>query len=84
MSYYGMIKELENRLSTMKNQQIKSLDPNSEYYDEKLQKILSFRTRAEKIMVKDAKLRTFITQDDSRDEMVAHVYDITLRIFEKK
>ena len=77
MSYYGMIKELENRLSTMKNQQIKSLDPNSEHYDEKLQKILSFRTRAEKIMVKDAKLRTFITQDDSRDEMVAHVYDIT-------
>ena len=77
MSYYGMIKELENRLSTMKNQQIKSLDPNSEDYDEKLQKILSFRTRAEKIMVKDAKLRTFITQDDSRDEMVAHVYDIT-------
>ena len=77
MSYYGMIKELENRLSTMKNKQIKSLDPNSELYDEKLQKILSFRTRAEKIMVKDAKLRTFITQDDSRDEMVAHVYDIT-------
>ena len=77
MSYYGMIKELENRLSTIKNQQIKSLDPNSEHYDEKLQKILSFRTRAEKIMVKDAKLRTFITQDDSRDEMVAHVYDIT-------
>ena len=33
--------------------------------------------RAEKVMVKDAKLRTFITQDDARDEMVAHVYDIT-------
>ena len=77
MSYYGMIKELENRLSVMKNHQIKSLDTSSDCYDEKLQKILSFRTRAEKIMVKDAKLRTFITQDDSRDEMVAHVYDIT-------
>jgi amidophosphoribosyltransferase len=77
MSYYGMIKELENRLSVMKNHQIKSLDTSSDYYDEKLQKILSFRTRAEKILVKDAKLRTFITQDDSRDEMVAHVYDIT-------
>jgi amidophosphoribosyltransferase len=61
----------------MKNHQIKSLDTSSDYYDEKLQKILSFRTRAEKILVKDAKLRTFITQDDSRDEMVAHVYDIT-------
>jgi amidophosphoribosyltransferase len=77
MSYYGMIKELENRLSIMKHEQIKSLDPKSELYDEKLKKILAFRTRAEKIMVKDAKLRTFITQDDSRDEMVAHVYDIT-------
>ena len=77
MSYYGMIKELENRLSIMKQEQIKSLDPKSELYDEKLKKILAFRTRAEKIMVKDAKLRTFITQDDSRDEMVAHVYDIT-------
>ena len=77
MSYYGMIKELENRLSIIKQEQIKSLDPKSELYDEKLKKILAFRTRAEKIMVKDAKLRTFITQDDSRDEMVAHVYDIT-------
>ena len=46
-------------------------------FNEKLDKILAIRTRAEKIMVKDAKLRTFITQDDSRDEMVAHVYDIT-------
>ena len=45
--------------------------------EEDLKKILSIRTRADKIMVKDAKLRTFITQDDVRDEMVAHVYDIT-------
>jgi amidophosphoribosyltransferase len=57
--------------------EIKALDPKAKNYDEKLDKILAFRTRAEKIMVKDAKLRTFITQDDSRDEMVAHVYDIT-------
>ena len=77
MSYYGMIKELENHLSAMKKVEIKALDPKAKNYDEKLDKILAFRTRAEKIMVKDAKLRTFITQDDSRDEMVAHVYDIT-------
>jgi amidophosphoribosyltransferase len=57
--------------------EIKALDPKAINYDEQLDKILAFRTRAEKIMVKDAKLRTFITQDDSRDEMVAHVYDIT-------
>ena len=61
----------------MKKVEIKALDPKAKNYDEKLDKILAFRTRAEKIMVKDAKLRTFITQDDSRDEMVAHVYDIT-------
>jgi amidophosphoribosyltransferase len=77
MSYYGMIKELENHLSAMKKVEIKALDSKARNYDEKLDKILAFRTRAEKIMVKDAKLRTFITQDDSRDEMVAHVYDIT-------
>jgi amidophosphoribosyltransferase len=45
--------------------------------EEELSDILSISTRAEKVMVKDAKLRTFITQDDARDEMVAHVYDIT-------
>ena len=77
MSYYGMVKEIENHLSEVKKKKIKELDSSSEDFNEKLDKILAIRTRAEKIMVKDAKLRTFITQDDSRDEMVAHVYDIT-------
>jgi len=49
----------------------------SEMSDEKLSKILTRKTRFEKIAIKDAKLRTFITQEDSRDDMVAHVYDIT-------
>ncbi|MDG1346647.1 MAG: amidophosphoribosyltransferase, partial [Crocinitomicaceae bacterium] len=44
---------------------------------EKLQEIIYRRARIEKIAIKDAKLRTFITQDDSRDDLVAHVYDIT-------
>lgn len=77
MSYYGMIKATEDYLSDVKKRKIKNLDPNDKAYNEKLNDILSIRTRGEKIMVKDAKLRTFITQDDSRDEMVAHVYDIT-------
>ncbi len=77
MSYYGMVKEIENHLSEVKKKKIKELDSSSKDFNEKLDKILAIRTRAEKIMVKDAKLRTFITQDDSRDEMVAHVYDIT-------
>jgi amidophosphoribosyltransferase len=44
---------------------------------EELEKIIYQRARIEKIAIKDAKLRTFITQDDARDDMVAHVYDIT-------
>ena len=44
---------------------------------EKLKEIVYQRARIEKIIIKDAKLRTFITQDDSRDDLVAHVYDIT-------
>jgi len=45
--------------------------------DERLADILSLRLRTEKIAVKDVKLRTFITQDSSRDDLVAHVYDVT-------
>ena len=77
MSYYGMIKATEDYLSVVKKKKIQELEQNDPKYQEKLDDILSIRTRGEKIMVKDAKLRTFITQDDSRDEMVAHVYDIT-------
>ena len=83
MSYYGMVKEIENYLSEVKKKKIKQLNPSVPNYNDELDKILSIRTRAEKIMVKDAKLRTFITQDDSRDEMVAHVYDITYRSLER-
>ncbi|MFL2585232.1 MAG: amidophosphoribosyltransferase [Parvicellaceae bacterium] len=77
MSYFGMVKAAEDYLSDVKKTKIKGLDISSTEYDNQLKDILSIRTRAEKIMVKDAKLRTFITQDDFRDEMVAHVYDIT-------
>ena len=77
MSYYGMIKATEDYLSGVKKKKIQELEQKDPKYQEKLDDILSIRTRGEKIMVKDAKLRTFITQDDSRDEMVAHVYDIT-------
>ena len=83
MSYYGMVKEIENYLSEVKKKKIKQLNPSLPNYNDELDKILSIRTRAEKIMVKDAKLRTFITQDDSRDEMVAHVYDITYGSLER-
>ena len=62
-------------MNTVKSRKIKELG--SDPSDEEIDNILTIRTRAEKVMVKDAKLRTFITQDDARDDMVAHVYDIT-------
>ncbi len=77
MSYYGMVKATEKYLTEVKLKKITELKEDDPQKENKLKDILSISTRAEKIMVKDAKLRTFITQDDSRDEMVAHVYDIT-------
>lgn len=75
MSFYGMMKGLEDLMNEEKMEAIKALkDPTDE---KALRAILDRRTRFEKIAIKDAKLRTFITQDDSRDDMVAHVYDIT-------
>ena len=75
MSFYGMMKGLEDHLNTEKFDAIKKLG--TAVTDEKLKKILNRKTRFEKIAIKDAKLRTFIAQDDTRDDMVAHVYDIT-------
>lgn len=75
MSFYGMMKGLENHLNLEKLQAIQDLK--GDINEEKLRQILMRRARFEKIAIKDAKLRTFITQDDSRDDMVAHVYDIT-------
>lgn len=81
MSFYGMMKGLEDFLNIEKMEAIKALG--SEMTDEKLSQILTRKTRFEKIAIKDAKLRTFITQEDSRDEMVAHVYDITYGTVER-
>jgi amidophosphoribosyltransferase len=75
MSFYGMMKGLEDYLNDEKLEAIQALG--NDMSTESLQKILSRKTRFEKLAIKDAKLRTFITQDDSRDDMVAHVYDIT-------
>ena len=81
MSFYGMMKGLEDFLNIEKMQAIKALG--SDMTDEKLKQILTRKTRFEKIAIKDAKLRTFITQEDARDDMVAHVYDITYGTVER-
>jgi amidophosphoribosyltransferase len=75
VSFYGLIKGLEENLNKQKVKQIQALGPNAS--DDQIEEIINRRARVEKIAIKDAKLRTFITQDDSRDDLVAHVYDIT-------
>ena len=75
VSFYGMVKGMDQYLNKVKTEKIIALGDHPD--PKKVQEILSLNTRAEKIAIKDAKLRTFITQDDSRDDLVAHVYDIT-------
>jgi Glutamine phosphoribosylpyrophosphate amidotransferase len=74
-SFLGMISEAQTRLNAFKKSQI--LAKGSTLSEAELDELLMVRPRIEKVAIKDAKLRTFITQDSSRDDLVAHVYDIT-------
>lgn len=74
-SFYGMIEAANDFLNQRKNQFI--LTNRKTLTKEKLEEILSVKIRTEKIAIKDAKLRTFITDDANRDDLVAHVYDVT-------
>lgn len=74
-SFFGMIDTVEEHLNAKKTQAI--LNGNGELSAERVTEILSERPRIEKIAIKDVKLRTFITEDSSRDDLVAHVYDVT-------
>jgi len=80
-SFFGMVKEAQNYLNKKKEEQILSIG--SKITSEELHEILEVRPRIEKVAIKDAKLRTFITQDSSRDDLVAHVYDISYGSVEK-
>lgn len=75
VSFYGLIKGLEEHLNEEKIKQIQALGANPSL--EAIEEIIHRRARIEKLAIKDAKLRTFITQDDTRDDLVANVYDIT-------
>lgn len=75
VAFRGLAEELENFCNGVKKQRI--LDLGSNISDEKLDEILKFKPRIERIAVKDIKLRTFITDDNHRDDLVTHVYDIT-------
>ena len=74
-AFYGLIKGAENYLNRIKIERI--LSWNKDFDEEKLTEMISRKIRIEKIAIKDVKLRTFITADSSRNEMVQHVYDIT-------
>ncbi|MCA0428387.1 MAG: amidophosphoribosyltransferase [Bacteroidetes bacterium] len=75
VAFYGMIDGINDLLDTWKVNEIKKLGSN--FDPEKLKDILSVRPRRERVAIKDAKLRTFITDDAHREDMVAHVYDVT-------
>ena len=75
VSYFGMVQEASSYLNAVKSEKLKLLGPNPKI--DEINKIMDISPRAEKIAIKDAKLRTFITSDVNRDDLVAHVYDIT-------
>ena len=82
VSYFGMMKEVDLYLNKVKTTKIKALGKNPPIQE--INKIMEISPRAEKIAIKDAKLRTFITSDINRDDLVAHVYDITYGKVSKK
>jgi amidophosphoribosyltransferase len=80
-AFYGLIKGVEDYLNQVKIDHILS---RGKYLGrEELEKIINQRPRVEKIAVKDAKLRTFITEDTSRDDLVGHIYDVTYGVIKR-
>ena len=75
VAFYGVVQGMDEYLQKVQNNKIQKLG--SDINEESLHKILSIKTRIEKIAVKDVKLRTFITDDAHRTDLVTHVYDIT-------
>ena len=74
-AFYGMLEGFDNYLNELKVKEIETLGHHPDH--EELEKILSWRIRSEKVAVKDIKLRTFIAEGNSRNDLAAHVYDIT-------
>ena len=74
-SFYGMVKGIEDYVNTLKTEKL--LARKRSHSAKEVTDILSKRARVEKLVIKDAKLRTFISDDANRDELVSHVYDVT-------
>jgi amidophosphoribosyltransferase len=75
VAFYGLVKGMETYLNKIKVERI--LSWGTDVNEEKLEAMINRKIRQEKIAIKDVKLRTFITEDTNRNEMVQHVYDIT-------
>ena len=75
VAFYGLVKGMEDYLNKIKTERI--LSWGKDFSPEKLEEMITRKIRQEKIAIKDVKMRTFITADTSRNEMVQHVYDIT-------
>jgi len=75
VAFYGLVKGMESYLNKIKVERILSWGKDID--EEKLEQMVNRKIRQEKIAIKDVKLRTFITEDANRNEMVQHVYDIT-------
>ena len=74
-SFFGLVQEAQKQIKKKSIKEVLSLKENLS--QKKLEKLFSIKPRIEKVAIKDAKLRTFISDDANRDELVAHVYDIT-------
>lgn len=75
VAFYGMLEGFDNYLNKLKVKRIEALGHHPDH--EELEEILSMRIRSEKVAIKDIKLRTFIAEGNSRNDLAAHVYDIT-------
>jgi amidophosphoribosyltransferase len=80
-AFYGLIKGVEDYLNQVKIDHI--LSRGKYLTRDELEKIINQRPRVDKIAVKDAKLRTFITEDTSRDDLVGHIYDVTYGVIKR-
>ena len=77
VAFFGMIEGLEDFLAKSKVDEIMQLNKNNPDYEKELYKIVSKRIHREKIAIKDIKLRTFIAEGAERNDLAAHVYDVT-------
>jgi len=81
VAFYGLLKGMEDFLNQIKVQRIMAWE--KDFDEEKLAEMVNRKIRVEKIAIKDVKMRTFITEDANRSEMVQHVYDITYGTVQK-